>query len=194
MLVMDKVHEIGGIPTEASAFDNDDNEGNNEEGDDANEPLRPEIAMKISADNPSSIIFKQLFELRMTQLKQGVDLSNLTRVQWGLAPLKFSHHIVIKESSIKEFPYMFEIIVCTACSPVQNSSSCPVFLGVYGDQESALLVSDVHEILNGMPTLCYLISSHLVLSYVDYMTDVVFLIFHFYPLHFIFLLPTDTMK
>ena len=157
---MDKLLEGGRISSQASAFhNNDDNNNNNqndndddidsEEREQGTKPIRPETALKISLENPSNIIFKQLFELRMTQMKQGVDLSNLTRVQWGLTPIKFSHHIVIKKSLFKEIPYIFQVTVCTACSPVSVQDSCEVFLGVYGEQESALLVSDVHEILNG---------------------------------------------
>ena len=45
---------------------------------------------------PSDVAYKQLYQLRITQMRQGVDLSALSRVQWGLTTLKFSHHIILK--------------------------------------------------------------------------------------------------
>lgn len=44
---------------------------------------------------PSDVVYKQLYALRMTQKMQNVDLSSLTRTQWGLSSLKFTHHIVL---------------------------------------------------------------------------------------------------
>lgn len=98
---------------------------------------------------PSDVAYKQLYQLRITQIRQGVDLSALSRVQWGLSTLKFSHHIVLKKSPWGDagIPFIFRVAVCKTCSPAQDNSS--TFLGVYGDQESALLVNDVHEILSG---------------------------------------------
>lgn len=118
-----------------------------EDGDQGLNSINPDSAIKIFTNNPSDVIFRQLFDLRMKQMKQGVDLSNLTRVQWGLASLKFSHHIVLKKSTFKEVPVIFQVTVCSACSAPEEITEA--YLGVYGDQESALLVSDVHEILNG---------------------------------------------
>jgi hypothetical protein len=106
-----------------------------------------QTALHYSQEAPTNIIFKQLHALRVTQMKQGVDLSSLTRTQWGLSSLKFSHHIVLKKSKYKDVPIIFQVTVCASCSPSEEYS--PVFLGVYGDQESALLINDVHEILNG---------------------------------------------
>ena len=109
----------------------------------------PPSFAKMPYDMPADVVYKQLYQLRITQMKQGVDLSRLTRVQWGLTPLKFSHHIVLKKSPWKntDIPFTFRVTVCKSCSLSQNASS--MFLGVYGDQESALLVNDVHEILCG---------------------------------------------
>jgi hypothetical protein len=109
----------------------------------------PPSFAKMPYDMPADVVYKQLYQLRITQMKQGVDLSRLTRVQWGLTPLKFSHHIVLKKSPWKntEIPFTFRVTVCKTCSLSQDASS--MFLGVYGDQESALLVNDVHEILCG---------------------------------------------
>jgi hypothetical protein len=109
----------------------------------------PPSFAKMPYDMPADVVYKQLYQLRITQMKQGVDLSRLTRVQWGLTPLKFSHHIVLKKSPWKntEIPFTFRVTVCKTCSSSQDASS--MFLGVYGDQESALLVNDVHEILCG---------------------------------------------
>lgn len=106
-----------------------------------------QTALQFSQEAPTNIVFKQLHALRVTQMKQGVDLSNLTRTQWGLSSLKFSHHIVLKKSNFRDVPIIFQVTVCSACSP--SEEYLPVFLGVYGDQESALLINDVHEILNG---------------------------------------------
>jgi hypothetical protein len=111
----------------------------------------PSFASISSASNelPPDVVYKQLYQLRITQIKQGVDLSRLSRVQWGLSALKFSHHIVLKKSPWRdaEIPFIFRVTVCKSCCPSQDTTS--TFLGVYGDQESALLVNDVHEILCG---------------------------------------------
>ena len=102
-----------------------------------------------SQEIPPDVVYRQVYQLRMTQMRQGVDLSGLSRVQWGLQQLKFSHHIVLKKSPFRcvDIPVMFRVTVCKSCCPCQDMLS--TFLGVYGDQESALLVNDVHEILNG---------------------------------------------
>lgn len=105
--------------------------------------------LSLPQEIPADVVYKQLYQLRITQMRQGVDLSGLSSVQWGLQRLKFSHHIVLKKSPWKcaEIPIIFRVTVCKSCCPCQDASS--VFLGVYGDQESALLVNDVHEILSG---------------------------------------------
>ena len=59
--------------------------------------LRASI-LSLSQAIPPDVVYKQLYQLRMTQMRQGVDLSGLSRVQWGLQQLKFSHHIVLKKS------------------------------------------------------------------------------------------------
>lgn len=97
--------------------------------------------------NSTNVVFKQTHALRVTQMNQGVDLSTLSLTQWGLSDLKFSHHIVPKKSSFKDVPVIFQVTICNGCCPSEEGSQ--VFLGAYGDQESALLVNDVHEILNG---------------------------------------------
>ena len=116
--------------------------------------------------NSDNVVFKQTHALRVTQMNQGVDLSNLSLTQWGLSDLKFSHHIVLKKSNVIDVPVIFQVTICNSCCPSEEGS--PVFLGAYGDQESALLVNDVHEILNGkcakikdvnMPLLCSAITS-----------------------------------
>ena len=110
--------------------------------------LRASI-LSLSQAIPPDVVYKQLYQLRMTQMRQGVDLSGLSRVQWGLQQLKFSHHIVLKKSPFRcvDIPVIFRVTVCKGCCPSQDVPS--IFLGVYGDQESALLVNDVHEILSG---------------------------------------------
>ena len=138
MSFMDEFHD-GDTVTGVKAY--------NSEKDQGHDPISPESVLEIYSNNPSDVIFKQLFELRMKQMKQGVDLSCLNRFQWGLAPLKFSDNIVLKESCCKEIPVMFQVTVCSACSPPEEFTAA--YLGLYGDKESALLVSDVHEILNG---------------------------------------------
>jgi hypothetical protein len=107
-------------------------------------------SVDISSVHPNDIVYKQVYQLRLTQLKQGVDLTSLSRVQWGLSTLKFSHHIVLKKSPWRDrdIPFIFRVTVCKSCSPFQEAS-CMTDLGVYGDQESAILINDVHEILSG---------------------------------------------
>ena len=104
--------------------------------------------LDYSEEPVSNIVLKQLHALRVTQMTQGVDLSGVTRTQWGLSNLKFCHHIILKKSSLSDIPLIFQVTVCASCCPSEEHA--PLFLGVYGDQESALLVNDVHEILNGM--------------------------------------------
>jgi hypothetical protein len=123
---------------------------NKDNGDNERWVSPPKFAFAPSSllEIPSDVVYKQLYYLRMAQMRQGVDLKGLSRIQWGLSPLKFSHHIVLKKNPWRDIDVsvIFQVTVCKTCCPSQEPNTN---LGVYADQESALLVNDVHEILSG---------------------------------------------
>ena len=119
-------------------------------GEDSDSTLTGAADIYFPLVNSTNVVFKQTHALRVKQMNQGVDLSNLSLTQWGLSDLKFSHHIVPKKSNFKDVPVIFQVTICNGCCPSEEGST--VFLGAYADQESALLVNDVHEILNSKCT------------------------------------------
>jgi hypothetical protein len=120
------------------------------DGEDSDSTLTGAADLHFPLVNSTNVVFKQTHALRVKQMNQGVDLSNLSLTQWGLSDLKFSHHIVPKKSNFKDVPVIFQVTICNCCCPSEEGST--VFLGAYADQESALLVNDVHEILNSKCT------------------------------------------
>jgi hypothetical protein len=80
------------------------------------------------------------YRLRQLQRRENKDLSNLRLEQLGLAHVGFMHHV----SKIAEGKTdSFRVRICRTCSGLPIL----VELGSYADVESALLVNDVHEIL-----------------------------------------------
>lgn len=99
---------------------------------------------------PADVAYSQVFSLRLTQMNQGMNMSGLSRVQWGLSPVT-SHHIVasrpILTNEYDQGGCTHQTVVCQDCSPTDSSDDYG--LGSYGDHESALLVHEVHAILSG---------------------------------------------
>ena len=87
------------------------------------------------------IPFPQVYNIRQEQSKL-IDLKHLSKLQWGLENLDKCHHISTTATS-KDGPPSFRVRVCKTCC--KNDSH--IELGTYVDQESAVLVNDVHEIL-----------------------------------------------
>ena len=96
----------------------------------------------VSVSHTNKVFYPQVYQLRQEQLKQGVDLFNVTSTQWGLNELDKCHHISTTATS-KDGPPSYRVRVCKTCC--KNDSH--IELGTYVDQESAILVNDVHEIL-----------------------------------------------
>jgi hypothetical protein len=80
------------------------------------------------------------YKLRQLQRKDGKDCSNLRLEQLGLAHIGFMHHV---SKIVEGKTESFRVRICRTCSGL------PILieLGSYADVESALLVNDVHEIL-----------------------------------------------
>ncbi|RYG59724.1 hypothetical protein EON64_19945, partial [archaeon] len=93
--------------------------------------------------NPNQIAFPHLHDFRCKQMKDGVAVQLLTDVQWGLAPLGRCHHISMTASS-KDGPLSYRVRICKTCCQETGH----IELGTYADQESAILVNDVFEILS----------------------------------------------
>lgn len=91
---------------------------------------------------PNPIPYPQVFQFRQQQVDVA-DISNLSPTQWGLVELEKCHHISIT-TPVKDGPPSYRVRVCKTCC--QNDGH--IELGTYIDQESAILVNDVHEILN----------------------------------------------
>lgn len=111
-------------------------------------------------DDPSKIVYKNLYQFRMNQAQDGVDLSGLTDVMWGLVPLHRCHHVSCvtntnhsaKRSPTQantpesDFPLTtYRVRICKTCC----GETGHIELGTYNDQESAMLVNDAFEIMQG---------------------------------------------
>jgi hypothetical protein len=94
----------------------------------------------------NEIVYEQLYALRLKQAQQGIELSDLGKAQWGLAHVHGGHHIFARTSPVPEVKTVYKVVVCDECAKNKDELT---YLGTYGDKESALLVNDVHEILNG---------------------------------------------
>eukprot|EP00428_Durinskia_dybowskii_P081986 CAMPEP_0170425514 /NCGR_PEP_ID=MMETSP0117_2-20130122/38148_1 /TAXON_ID=400756 /ORGANISM="Durinskia baltica, Strain CSIRO CS-38" /LENGTH=987 /DNA_ID=CAMNT_0010684487 /DNA_START=155 /DNA_END=3118 /DNA_ORIENTATION=+ len=89
------------------------------------------------------IFYRNLHKFRVSQMNEGVDLSDLSDEQWGMVQLDKCHHISTTSTS-KDGPQSFRVRICKTCC--QEDSH--IELGTYVDQESAILVNDTFEILN----------------------------------------------
>ncbi|CAM9402726.1 unnamed protein product [Choristocarpus tenellus] len=85
-----------------------------------------------------------VMHLRETQLAAGHPVKALTALQMGMVLPTKTHHVTTN-STTKGGPPTFRVRVCKSCC----GESVHMELGTYMDQESALLVNDVHEILMG---------------------------------------------
>jgi hypothetical protein len=98
----------------------------------------------LLADVPTDLKaypFPQVYKLRLEQSKT-MDLSQLTSVQWGIVEIDKCHHISTTITA-KDAPPSYRVRVCKTCCKQDNH----IELGTYVDQESAVLINDVHEIL-----------------------------------------------
>lgn len=101
-----------------------------------------DCAVKIDSDTSQPIIFPRVYNLRKMQLSAGFNISELKLEQRGLASVPYLHHISkIMEGKTESF----RVRVCRSCSGMQTLLE----LGSYADMESALLINDCHEILQG---------------------------------------------
>lgn len=90
---------------------------------------------------PATVAFPQVHRLRLEQAKT-MNIDYLTPVQWGLLDVDKCHHISTTITS-RESPPSYRVRVCKTCCKQDNH----IELGTYVDQESAVLINDVHEIL-----------------------------------------------
>jgi len=88
------------------------------------------------------IVHPRVYRLRQLQLREGVNINNLSLEQRGLTAISNMHHVSkIVENSVDSY----RVRICRTCSGMPNLLE----LGSYADVESALLVNDVHELHHG---------------------------------------------
>ena len=98
----------------------------------------------------AEILHPRVYRLRQLQLREGVNVHNLSMEHRGLAPITTLHHVskIVEGSSDS-----YRVRCCRTCSGLPNLLE----LGSYADMESALLVNDVHELHNGRLTHLHLL-------------------------------------
>lgn len=91
------------------------------------------------------VYYPQVYKLREEQLKSGVlTRDELSDLQMGLVHLEKCHHVSTASGSMKDgVGSSFRVRICKTCC----QGSGHIELGTYVDQESAILVNDVHEII-----------------------------------------------
>ena len=93
------------------------------------------------------IVYPQLYNFRQ-KLKHAIRLGDLSREQLGLAhidPARAHHiHPVVQPMQVG-YGTDYRVVVCSECI----GSGIDMDLGYYADFESAILINDVHEIMNG---------------------------------------------
>lgn len=112
----------------------------------------------------NQIVYKNLHQFRANLSKEGIDTSAMTDVMWGLVPLHRCHHVscvtnshTAKKSAstqnvdatgapVQDVPLTtYRVRICKTCC----GETGHIELGTYNDQESAMLVNDAFEILQG---------------------------------------------
>lgn len=88
------------------------------------------------------ILYARTYEFRHLQQSNGEDLSQLRMENRGIAPINWMHHI---SKIIEGKTESYRVRVCRTCTKL----TVPLELGSYADVESALLINDAYEILQG---------------------------------------------
>jgi hypothetical protein len=92
------------------------------------------------------VVYKTLHKFRQDQIDMGLTTDDLSDEQWGLVVLDKCHHISVTTMNREGGnPLSYRVRICKTCCQVSGH----IELGTYVDQESAMLVNDVHEIING---------------------------------------------
>mmetsp|Transcript_2659 Transcript_2659/g.3988 ORF Transcript_2659/g.3988 Transcript_2659/m.3988 type:complete len:727 (-) Transcript_2659:229-2409(-) len=88
------------------------------------------------------VLYPRTYQLRQKQKIDGMDTDKLPMEKKGLAPVTTMHHITrITEGGV----VCYRVRICRTCSGLKQLLE----LGSCADLESALLLNDVHEILEG---------------------------------------------
>lgn len=87
-----------------------------------------------------TIISPRVYRLRQLQACDGLNISDLRLEQRGLAPITYMHHV---SKIIEGNTESYRVRICRTCSGLPTLLE----LGSYTDVESALLVNDVHELM-----------------------------------------------
>ena len=87
-----------------------------------------------------TIISPRVYRLRQLQACDGINVSDLRLEQRGLAPITYMHHV---SKIIEGNTESYRVRICRTCSGLPTLLE----LGSYTDVESALLVNDVHELM-----------------------------------------------
>lgn len=109
-----------------------------------------EVAVKDSRASLTGdhVVYKNLHRYRIQQLELGLSTDMLTDIQWGLKLLDKCHHISTTTTTSAATGMLtiqsYRVRICKTCCQEANH----IELGTYMDQESAILVNDVFELLN----------------------------------------------
>mmetsp|Transcript_10800 Transcript_10800/g.16431 ORF Transcript_10800/g.16431 Transcript_10800/m.16431 type:complete len:776 (+) Transcript_10800:56-2383(+) len=96
----------------------------------------------VTSKGDGGVCYPRIFALRQKQSVDGVDISGLPLEKRGLAHVSTMHHVTrITEGGV----VCFRVRVCRTCSGLKQLLE----LGSCADLESALLLNDVHEIIEG---------------------------------------------
>ena len=99
--------------------------------------------MSMYSTDPATgltIISPRVYRLRQFQACEGINISDLRLEQRGLAPITYMHHV---SKIIEGNTESYRVRICRTCSGLPTLLE----LGSYTDVESALLVNDVHELM-----------------------------------------------
>ena len=99
--------------------------------------------MSMYSTDPATgltIISPRVYRLRQFQACEGMNISDLRLEQRGLAPITYMHHV---SKIIEGNTESYRVRICRTCSGLPTLLE----LGSYTDVESALLVNDVHELM-----------------------------------------------
>jgi hypothetical protein len=102
-------------------------------------------ADNIPQQQQHEVLYPRIHQLRMKQVENGIDISFLRLENCGLATVHFTHHISKLFEGKAE---SYRVRACRTCTKL----SIPLDLGQYADLESAMIINDVHEILQGRTT------------------------------------------
>eukprot|EP01038_Epipyxis_sp_PR26KG_P008461 gene8461-11441_t len=100
----------------------------------------------VETYNPKSVVeCRKLHKLRLTQVESGMILSDVTPLQGGYSTIQVDQYKCdhIRKINNHDGKNVFQVIICGNCC----EQKVELNLGLYADEESALLVNDCYEMI-----------------------------------------------